>query len=102
MLDANPVTNPMATNCVLKLTFGSPLEDGLEYHTVVGSLQYLHFTRPDIAFAVNKLSQFMHCPTDIHWQAAKRVLRYLSGTRDQGIFLRSNNNLNLHAFSDAD
>lgn len=44
----------------------------------------------------------MHCPTDTHWQAAKRVLRYLSGTRDQGIFLRSNNNLNLHAYSDAD
>ena len=69
---------------------------------VVGSLQYLHFTRPDIAFAVNKLSQFMHRPTDLHWQAAKRVLRYLARTRDKGVFLRSNNRLSLHAFSDSD
>ena len=80
----------------------APLADGSEYRTVVGSLRYLHFTRPDVAFAVNKLSQFMHCPTDEHYQAAKRVLRYLFGTRDQGIFLRSNTSLNLHAFSDAD
>ena len=102
MLDATPVSTPMASSRSLQLNSGYALADGREYRTVVGSLQYLHFTRPDVAFAVNKLSQFMHCPTDEHWQAAKRVLRYLSGTRDQGIFLRSNNTLSLHAYSDAD
>ncbi|KFK26434.1 hypothetical protein AALP_AA8G247800 [Arabis alpina] len=75
MLTANPVTTPMATNSSLQLTSGTSLEDGSEYRTLVGSLQYLQLTRPDDAFAVNKLSQFMHRPTDIHWQAAKRVLR---------------------------
>ncbi|KAG7559324.1 hypothetical protein ISN45_Aa05g009200 [Arabidopsis thaliana x Arabidopsis arenosa] len=69
---------------------------------VIGSLQYLAFTRPDIAYAVNRLSQFMHRPTDIHWQAAKRILRYLAGTASHGILLRSNSPPSLHAFSDAD
>lgn len=44
----------------------------------------------------------MHAPTDIHWQAVKRVLRYLGGTPSNGILLRRNNPLSLHAYSDAD
>ena len=102
MSTANPASYPMVLTDRLQLTSGTALSDGSEYRMVVGSLQYLHFTRPDIFFAVNKLSQFMHRPTDFHWQAAKRVLRYLAGTRDRGIYLRSNTTLALHAFSDAD
>lgn len=102
MSTANPASSPMVTSDRLQLTSGTPLLDGSEYRMVVGSLQYLHFTRPDIAFAVNKLSQFMHRPTDLHWLAVKRVLRYLAGTRDRGIFLRSNNTPSLHAFSVSD
>lgn len=56
---------------------------------VIGSFQYLAFTRPDIA-------------TDIHWQATKRILRYLAGTLTHGILFRPNSPLSLHAFSDAD
>ena len=44
----------------------------------------------------------MHSPTDEHCQAAKRVLRYLAGTTTHGVFLRRQNNLSLHAFSDSD
>ena len=102
MTTVNPVSSPMMPTDRLQLTSGTALQDGSEYRMVVGSLQYLHFTRPDVSFAVNKLSQFMHRPTDVHWQAAKRVLRYLAGTRDRGILLRSNTTLSLHAFSDAD
>lgn len=92
----------MMTTDRLQLTSGTALSDGSKYLMVVATLQYLHFTRPDIAFTVNKLSQFMHRPTDLHWHAAKKVLRYLSGTRDKGIFLRHNNSISLHAYSDAD
>lgn len=102
MTKANPASSPMLPSDRLQLTSGTHLSNGSEYRMVIGSFQYLHFTRPDIPFALNKLSQFMHRPTDLHWQAAKRVLRYLAGTRDHGIFLRSNNNLSLHAFSDED
>lgn len=102
MGDAKPVSTPMLTNEHLTLLSGTSLTDGTMYRTIVGALQYLQFTRPDIAYAVNKLSQFMHRPTDIHWQAVKRLLRFLSGTRDRGIFFRANNKSHLHAFSDAD
>ena len=98
MLDAKPVSTPMSASPKLTLSSGHTLDDGKEYRAVIGSLQYLAFTRPDIAFAVNKLSQFMHKPTDAHWNAAKRILRYLAGTKSHGIFLRSDNPLTLHAF----
>lgn len=102
MLDAKPVTTPQATTPKLSLSTGTPLADAKEYRMVIGSLQYLSYTRPDIAYSVNRLSQFMHRPTDAHWQAAKRILRYLAGTLSHGIFLGRQSPLHLHAFSDAD
>lgn len=82
----------------LSLLSGTVLQDPKEYRMVVGSLQYLSLTRPDIAFAVNRLSQYMHRPTDLHWQAVKRVLRYLAGTTSHGIFLSATTPLTVHAF----
>ncbi|CAA7014904.1 unnamed protein product [Microthlaspi erraticum] len=103
MVDAKPVLTPLAPHPRLILHDGSPkLEKPSEYRMVVGSLQYLAFSRPDIAYAVNRLSQFMHSPSETHWQAAKRVLRYLAGTSSHGIYLRADTPLNLHAYSDAD
>ncbi|XP_019085571.1 PREDICTED: uncharacterized protein LOC109126466 [Camelina sativa] len=102
MLEAKPVHTPMATSPKLTITSGIPLVDPSQYRSVVGSLQYLAFTHPDISFVVNRLSQLMHSPTDHHWQATKRLLRYLKGTTTHGIFLKRNNLLSLHAYSDAD
>lgn len=102
MSDCNSIKTPMCSNTTLTLSSGTPLSDPTEYRAVVGSLQYLSLTRPDISFPVNKLSQFMHKPTTEHWQAVKRVLRYLSGTMTRGIFLSANNTPSLHAFTDAD
>ncbi|KFK22153.1 hypothetical protein AALP_AAs43348U000100, partial [Arabis alpina] len=102
MSNVKPVPTPMSASTSLSIRDGTPLADGAEYRTVVGCLQYLLLTRPDLAFAVNKLSQFMHQPSTTHWLAAKRVLCYLAGTYTSGIFLSRNNPLSLHAFSDAD
>lgn len=102
MLSAKPVQTPLATGQTLTLHDGTSPADASLYRQVLGSLQYLQFTRPDIAFAVNKLSQFMHAPTECHWGAVNRLLRYLDGTRDFGITLRSNSPLSLHCFSDAE
>ncbi|CAA7053046.1 unnamed protein product [Microthlaspi erraticum] len=102
MLDAKPVATPMTPHPKLSLQSGHPIDNPTEFRTVVGSLQYLAFTRPDIAYSVNRLSQFMHRPTDLHWQAAKRILRYLAGTLSHGILLKPNTPLHLHAYSDAD
>ena len=101
MIDAKPANTPMATSPLTLLT-GTILSDPAEYRTTVGSLQYLSLTRPDIAYTVNKLSQFMHKPTTEHWTAVKRLLRYLCGTLHHGITLRRPSSLALHAFSDAD
>ena len=88
MLQSKPVATPLAASPKLTLNSGSPLSDPSEYLRVVGSLQYLALTRPDVSYAVNRLSQFMHRPTLDHWNAVKRVLRYLSGTLSHGIFLK--------------
>jgi hypothetical protein len=81
---------------------GVPMDDPTTYRATLGSLQYLSLTRPDICFAVNKLSQFMHKPTDIHWQMVKRVLRYLQGTVQECLLLHRHSPPSVHAFSDAD
>ena len=102
MLNAKPVTTPMASSPKLHLKSGISLSDPTKYRRLIGSLQYLQFTRLDIAFAVNKLSQFMHMPTEDHWQAAKRILRYLAGTPSHGIYFSATNKLVLQGYTDAD
>lgn len=102
MTNAKPVTSPMASSPKLHLHSGTTLSDPTKYRQLIGSLQYLQFTRLDIAFAVNKLSQFMHAPTEDHFQAAKRILRYLAGTPTHGIFFSATNKLVLQAYSDSD
>ncbi|XP_013634771.1 PREDICTED: uncharacterized mitochondrial protein AtMg00810-like [Brassica oleracea var. oleracea] len=102
METCKPVATPMCATTPITLFSGTPLADPTEYRAVVGSLQYLSLTRPDISFPVNKMSQYMHKPTDEHWNAVKRILRYLSGTMTKGIMLYANNTPSLHAFTDAD
>ena len=58
--------------------------------------------RLDLAFSVNKLSQFLHVPIVAHWRACKRILRYVCGTISHGIMFTLVNLLNLEGFSDAD
>ncbi|KAJ9548564.1 hypothetical protein OSB04_021107 [Centaurea solstitialis] len=78
MNNCKPASIPLTISDHLTTTNGTPLSDPKNYRSFVGGLlQYLSLTRPDVAFVVNKLSQFMHRPTDIHWAALKRLLRYL-------------------------
>lgn len=102
MNEAKPTPTPMVSSPPLTLTSGCPLSNPTEYRALIGSLQYLLLTRPDIAFTVNRLSQYMHRPTDEHWAALKRLLRYLAGTLHKGILLHSRSPPCLHAFTDAD
>jgi Reverse transcriptase (RNA-dependent DNA polymerase) len=90
MLDCKSCPSPMISFPPLNKTDGDPMDNPRFYWVVVGSLQYAIIIRPDIAFAVNKCSQFMHSPTTLHWAAVKRILRYLKGTLSLGIHLSSN------------
>jgi hypothetical protein len=102
MEGAKDVMTPLSTTDPLILHDPSPTVEATPYRRLVGSLQYLAFTRPDISFAINKLSQFMHAPRQSHWQALKRVLRYLKGTIHHGLFLNRHSPLKLSVFSDSD
>ncbi|CAL9023393.1 unnamed protein product [Prunus brigantina] len=98
MHEAKPVSTPTISGKRFSITDGDPLPDATEYRSVVGALQYLTLTRPDIAFAVNQVCQFMHRPTIVHWIAVKRILRYLNGTISHGLFYRPSS-LHLIAYS---
>ena len=69
---------------------------------MVGALQYLTLTRPDICFSVNKVYQFLHAPTSTHWTAVKRILQYLQATKSHGLKLAKSDSMLVSAFSDAD
>ncbi|GJZ49137.1 ribonuclease H-like domain-containing protein [Tanacetum coccineum] len=71
-------------------------------HMVIGSLQYLTFTRPDISYAVQQVCLYMHDPREPHFSALKRILRYVRGTLDYGLQLFSSSTTDLVAYSDAD
>jgi hypothetical protein len=102
MTEAKPASTPITANPQLLKNSCDPLPSPTEYRALVGSLQYLSLTRPDIAFGTNKLAQFMQNPSTMHWLALKRLLRYLAGSCDKGIFISATAPLNFHAYSDAD
>lgn len=102
MAEAKPVATPLCTSTPLKLLDGSAAVDAKQFRSIIGGLQYLTITRPDLSFAVNKLSQFMHQPTELHLQQLKRILRYLKLTINHGLSLKKPQHMQLHAFSDAD
>nr|AAK53852.1 Putative retroelement [Oryza sativa Japonica Group] len=83
---------------------GTPLGpvDSTRYRNLVGALQYLTLTRPDLSFSVNKVCQYLHAPTTEHWAVAKRILRYLKHTVKLGLKISKSNSLLVSAFSDAD
>lgn len=78
MAGAKPCVTPLGAS---KLDHNGPfLSNPTEYRFIVGGLQYLTWTRPNLSFAVNQVCQFMHAPREQHMQAAKRILRFLKGT----------------------
>ena len=104
MTQCKPVSTPLSTSEKLSLYDGSPLgpEDATRYTSIVGALQYLTLTRPDIAFSVNKVCQFLHAPTTVHWTAVKRILRYVKQCTQLGIKIHKSGSTLVSAFSDAD
>uniref|UniRef100_A0A803P3B3 Uncharacterized protein n=1 Tax=Cannabis sativa TaxID=3483 RepID=A0A803P3B3_CANSA len=80
-----PSPTPMTSGLRLSAHQGEPLADVQLYRSIVGALQYLIITRPELSFSVNKVCQFMQRPLSTHWQDVKTILRYISGTMDFGL-----------------
>lgn len=106
LLGAKPSPTPTELNHKLvmadKTNSHMLLTDPSKYRRLVGRLIYLTFTRPDLSYIIQILSQFMQKPLEDHWSAALRVVRYLNGTSDQGIMLWSKCDLQITAYCDAD
>jgi hypothetical protein len=85
MIDCKPVATPYDPNAKLKKNVGHG-KDQLKYSQVIGSLMYLaSATRPDISYAVCRLSRYTSNPGDDHWIALERILKYLKGTKNLAI-----------------
>ena len=108
MTDCKPVSTPMDLSADLDNVPELPSDSSLRelYASLIGALMFLAIaTRPDIIFAVVKLATYVSRPGQAHWVAAKRILRYLKGTKDLGITYVKDKNFNkqnfLRGYSDA-
>ncbi|OMO51543.1 hypothetical protein CCACVL1_29719 [Corchorus capsularis] len=101
MINCNSIATPMI-NKSSTLSHQEPFADPSLFHSLVGALQYLTITRPELCYVVNTVCQVMHSPTVGHFQLVKRILRYVKGTSDHGLHLLKDSSLDLYGFSDAD
>ncbi|KAJ0924954.1 putative RNA-directed DNA polymerase [Helianthus annuus] len=102
MTGCRPSPFPMEQHLKLDKQEQEDRVDANQYRRLVGRLLYLQATRPDIAYSVNILSQFVHDPKVSHLKAATRILRYLKATPGQGILLSKDGGTNLTAYCDSD
>ncbi|GAA0175604.1 transmembrane signal receptor [Lithospermum erythrorhizon] len=103
MIDCNSVSRPIVPSTKLNKDPDGELVDETYFKQMVGSLMYLTATRPDLVYAVSLLSRYMVRPTTMHLQVAKRILRYLKGTQELGIYYQKGEQGNdLQAYTDSD
>ncbi|XP_019244537.1 PREDICTED: uncharacterized protein LOC109224411 [Nicotiana attenuata] len=99
---ASAVVSPLELGVKLKFDDGELLPRPDTYRSLVGKLNFLTHTRPDLCYAVQHLSQFLKCPRVPHMNAALHILRYLKGTLDFGVSLSTPSNFSLLAYCDSD
>lgn len=92
----------MSTGMKLVKTINDHFELPTLYRSTIGALQYVTISRPDIAYTVSKLSQYMDTPSKTHWLACKRLLRFLKGTVEHGLYFKPGDIKDLVALTDVD
>lgn len=102
LTDSKHVDLPMEARPHLSETKGELIEDPVMYQRMIGRLIYLTITRPDITYLVHVLSRFMQRPRRPHLDVAFRILHYLKGTPDQGIFFATIGEINLRGYCNSD
>ena len=101
MLGCKPAETPIELNVKLQPTKAKNVKDRDLYQRLVGRLIYLSHTRPDIAFSVSMVSQFMHVLGPEHFEAVYRILRYLKGTPGKALLFKSRGHLQIESYTDA-
>ena len=102
MEDAKPMNTPMSSSIKLDKDEHGVAVDTTKYRGMIGSLLYLTASRPDIMFSVGLCARFQSNPKESHLSAVKRILRYISGTKNLGLWYPKGSHLDLLSFSDAD
>ncbi|XP_019097441.1 PREDICTED: uncharacterized protein LOC109131206 [Camelina sativa] len=102
LLGCKPSPVPMDPSLHLTAAMGTTLPNPHSYRELIRCLLYLTITRPDIIFAVHQLSQFISAPSEIHLQAAHKVLQYIKANPGQRLMYSVDTDLSLNAFCDAD
>jgi histone deacetylase 1/2 len=105
MANANGMASPMASSTKLSKYGSNHVADPTFFRSIVGGLQYITVTRPEISYSVNKVCQFLSSPLEDHWKAVKRILRYLQGTLHHGLLIKPapmHTPLSIIGFCDAD
>lgn len=103
MEKCKPVDTPMLTSEKLTRAGGDNMTNAgaTNYRSIVGALQYLTLTRPDISFSADKVYQFLSIPTTQHWMTVKRILLYLKHTVSMGLLINKSSSVIVSTFSDA-
>nr|KYP76434.1 Copia protein [Cajanus cajan] len=102
MEDCKNTTTPMNQKEKFSKDDGIDKVEEHQFRSLIGCLMYLTAIRPDIMFDVSMLSRFMHCASEVHLQAANRIVRYIKGTVDYGVKYTHSHNFQLHGYSDSD
>lgn len=103
MDESNSVKNPIVPGMKLHKDETGAKVDETVFKQMVGSLMYLTVTRPDLMYSVCLISRFMTSPRESHWLVVKRILRYIRGTTELGVFYKKGENkMELMAYTDSD
>jgi hypothetical protein len=102
MEGCNPAETPIPLGTKLSKNDEGPTVDSTLYKSLVGSLLYLTATRPDIMYAASLVSRFMESPKDSHWKMEKRILRYVAGTLNFGLWYTKSDSNQLSGYTDSD
>ncbi|XP_058766312.1 uncharacterized mitochondrial protein AtMg00810-like [Vicia villosa] len=102
LLNAKPADTPMDPSVKLLPNQGEPLSDSGRYRRLVGKLNYLTVTRPDISFAVSVVSQFLYSPCQEHMDVVVRILRYIKRALGKGLVYEDKGHTQIVGYPDAD
>ena len=97
-----PIGTPMVTSHKLSSKDETPIVEQRKYRSIIGGLQYMTHTRPDIANAVGIVAGFQDDPKEYHYVAVKRIFEYLKGTYDYGIWYEKINDSTLCTYTNVD